>query len=218
MEWNTLFKGFNKLQVLLDTVYRYTDTFPDRSDVFNAFKLVNPNNIRAVIVGQDPYSQENVATGLAFANKEDVKCVSPSLQILIDAFTLECIEKYGSSNNMKFDITLKSWAKQGVLLLNYALTVKKNTPGTHLTLWSEFTNYIVSEISLVNPGVPFILFGGFARILKNKVNNNPVFLEAHPSYYYRNGLCMSTSVFNGANNIIKKNNNETIKWYEYEKY
>ena len=119
-----------KVKKQLDILYKTKLVCPHYIDVFKAFKLCDYNNLSVVMLGMDPYPQKDVATGLAFANKDKVE--SPSLKVIQDTL------------GYNINPTLESWARQGVLLLNSALTVEMNKVGSHIMMWRPF-------ISLFSP-------------------------------------------------------------------
>ena len=117
--------------------YRRKPLCPAQSDVFRAFELCPLKDLKVVMLGQDPYPQKGVATGILFGNRADVqeKNLSPSLQIVKEVAINFEIPK----NSCIFDPTLESWAKQGILMINSALTVEMNKVGSHVMIWRPFT-------------------------------------------------------------------------------
>lgn len=133
---------------------------PNTRDTFKAFRLCPLKDVKVVILGQDPY-HDGSATGLAFANHADKRKVSPSLKNIITAVETD----YGASQGVNVkglldvDITLESWARQGVLLLNTALSVEKGKAGSHTDLWKPFTKMIIEALSLYRNNLVFVLWG-----------------------------------------------------------
>ena len=115
---------------------------PAPTKVFRCFRETDPNNLKVVILGMDPYS-DGSATGLAFANPEDKKSISPSLRVIKDSV----LSLVSSGETPIFDQTLETWAKQGILLLNSALTVRKGAVGSHLDAWKPFIERLLVSIS-----------------------------------------------------------------------
>ena len=115
--------------------------YPERENIFNAFKLCPLYKLKVVILGQDPY-HDGSATGLAFSNRSDSTTLSPSLRNIFKEV------ENNTSNGLKLDQdpNLERWAKQGVLLLNTALTVEKGNPGSHAKLWDSFTKEVLKKI------------------------------------------------------------------------
>ena len=184
---------------------------PDYRDIFKAFHLTSVSNLKIVFLGQDPYPQKGVATGLAFANKNGEK-LSPSLQILKDA----CIDYSVPHGIIEFDPTLESWAKQGVLLLNSALTTNIGEIGVHTMLWRPFIKDLLSKLSDHNTGLVYVLFGEQAQTFKPYINkgNNKILCVKHPAWYSRVNEEMPSAIFTSINQLCKLQYNITIKWYE----
>ena len=165
-------KEVERILTKLSTMTNFT---PSIDKIFNAFKLCDYNNLKCIILGMDPYPQKGIATGLAFANKDDL--VSPSLEIIRNSFYLEPVE------NALFDPTLKHWAQQGVLLLNSALTVEIGKPGSHSMLWRNFTINLLKKLSEYNPGLVYIILGKQAETFLPYINKNVnhILIDKHPS-------------------------------------
>lgn len=177
---------------------------PPSKHIFDAFKLCNYNNLKCIILGMDPYPQKGIATGLAFANHNDSE-ISPSLKVIQSSLYL--------TSEGRMDVTLESWAAQGVLLLNSALTVELNKPGSHTMIWRNFIISVLKNLSDYSPGLPYILFGNTAKTFLPYINkNNKVILERHPSYYARCNTLLEKDVFAEVNKYIYDTNGEQIEW------
>ncbi len=154
----------------------FTKIYPETTKTFRAFKLCQLADTRVVILGQDPY-HDGSATGLAFANTNKGSKVSPSLGWIVKALEYEydtvCVD---------FDYDLESWASQGVLLLNTALTVVKGYAGSHTELWRPFTEDLITSLSLHKNNIIFVLWGKkaqeYARFIKG---NNKIITAPHPA-------------------------------------
>ena len=149
--------------------------YPLKNRIFRCFNYFNPQQTKVVIVGQDPYHGENQAIGLCFGVEIDMQ-LPPSLRN---------IKKELQANigvELK-DITLEKWAKQGVLLLNTALTVRKKCPASHMKIWKPFTEYIIEYINRNCDGIVFVAWGGFAhRKLENiDREKHHLIVSSHPS-------------------------------------
>lgn len=180
---------------------------PHKKFVFKAFHLCNYSDLKVVILGQDPYPQLNVATGLAFANSSNTVKLSPSLEIIKENILR-------NEPNGYLDISLETWAKQGVLLLNSALTVEQNKIGSHTQLWEPFIKSLLINLSEINSGIIYILFGNQAKSFKQYIGkNNYIFECYHPAYYVRNNMLADYTVFEDSNKILKENHNTKINWY-----
>ena len=138
--------------------------------IFNAFKYVPFDQIKCVIVGQDPYIKENEAMGLCFSVPKSIKC-PPSLKNIYKALTKDKKVNFQSPNPVHGDLT--KWAEQGVLLLNATLTVRKGVSNSHAKKygWEEFTDAVIEAISKKQEKVVFILWGAFAQKKAAKVDN-----------------------------------------------
>ena len=194
----------------VNCLYATKRVMPDYSDIFKAFTLTSLHDLKVVFLGQDPYPQKNVATGLLFGNK----CVplSPSLEVIKEA----AINYEVPHNPYTFDITLESWAKQGILMLNSSLTVEANRVGSHTMLWRPFIAKLLENISAINPGVIYVLFGSQAQTFTPYINyNNIVIKVQHPAYYARTGTKMPYSVFTEVNRLCKEKFGESIQWFTY---
>lgn len=169
---------------------------------------------RVVLLGQDPYPQKGVATGLAFGNKIGTVKISPSLQVLKESV----IDYTKYHSNPKFDITLEDWAKQGVLLLNSALTVEVNKPQSHTLLWRPFIADLLNKLSNYRSGIVYILLGKQAQSFKPYINSkfNYILEEQHPSYFIRTNQTMPNTVFKEASRILNDINGYGINWYYEE--
>ena len=196
---------------VLDKKSNYT---PDKSLVFKAFRLCSLHDCKVILVGQEPYFQPNVATGVLFGNKtstEDNK-LSSSLQIIKNA----AIDLERPKYSCIFDPTLESWAKQGCLMLNSALTVEINKPMSHIMIWYQFMIAFFNSLSKYEPGLIYVLFGNVAKNFSKFIDKrtNIILTERHPSYYARINKPMHSKIFYEINKLLKLKYNQTINWYE----
>lgn len=191
------------------------DITPTWEKTFKAFRLCNPEECKVILVAQDPYPQRGIATGLAFAN--DISTppnkISPSLRVIRDAVINPKIPK---NNPCYFDISLESWARQGVLLLNTALTVKIDAPGSHIEIWKPFMSAFLATYSTLKPNRAYLFFGKQAASYEQFINtNNKVFEVYHPAYFARIGMDMPSKPFDSINEYLCKQygKEEEIKWF-----
>lgn len=205
-------KYFKDLEDKLIYYYDKKNIFPPKNDIFNAFKLTNFCDIKVVILGQDPYHNDNQAMGLSFSVNDNIK-FPPSLKNIFLELKNEYNIKIPNSGN------LTNWALQGVFLLNSTLTVEKNLPNSHKDLgWQTFTDFIIEEISKKNQPVVFMLWGAFAQnkrniILKNDINKIHLILEtSHPSPFSAHKGFLGCNHFKIANNFLNTNYNFEINW------
>lgn len=181
---------------------------PKKKDIFKAFKLCNYNDLKVVFVSQDPYFQPNVATGIAFGCEGKPQ---PSLDILKNT----CINLFIPHNSIIFDNTLESWCKQGVLMLNMALTVEINKPLSHMLHWIKFTTDIIKRLNKKKQNIVYVLLGQYAKDMIRFIDteNNLVIIEHHPAYYARINKDMP-NFFKEIDNYLKLHNIPPIKWFE----
>lgn len=196
--WRTLLNSEFKKEyftTLKQKLHGSTQFFPPLNQIFNFSKFTDFNNIKVVILGQDPYHNPGQAMGLAFSVPRGVP-VPPSLRNIYSELS-EDIENFKIPKHG--DLT--SWAKQGVLLLNDTLTVSKNMPGSHSNYgWKHLTSKILELINIKLENVVFILWGNHARSKASLINRNKhlVLEAAHPSP-------MSVSLFRGCRHFSKAN-------------
>ena len=190
---------------------------PNIKDVFKAFKLCPYNNCRVVFIGQDPYPQRGVAQGVLFGNSSDTpeNKLSPSLQII-----KESVINFEIPHNLiTFDPTLESWAKQGILMINSALTTEVDKIGVHMMKWRPFMIAFLKQMSVLNPGIIYVLFGSQAQILEPYISkNNYVLKIEHPAYFARTNKKMPYHIWKDINKILYDLYGERIEWFKEEKF
>jgi uracil-DNA glycosylase len=188
--------------------------YPSLPLIFRAFRECSPKNLKIVILGQDPYF-DGSANGLCFGNDNTTLRLSPSLSKI-----MERIEKDFNVLKIDEDPSLLYWAKQGVLLLNTALTVKKGLPKSHIVPWKQFSRFIISHIAENMPGTIFMLWGSSAHefiklndgtLLSDKCN---VLTSEHPAFASRMNREWYCNNFKEANNILTEQNGKEfcIDW------
>ena len=185
---------------------------PNIQDVFKAFYLCPYNDLKVVMIGQDPYPQKDVATGIAFGNFSNTyeEDLSPSLQVIKEAAI-----NYGVSHNAYyFDNSLKDWCKQGVLLLNSALTCRLGQPNSHSLLWRPFISKFLNNLSIYHPGLIYVLFGSTAKTFKPYIHNGHIIEIEHPAWFVRTGKKMPSKLFTDINKLLKTYFDTTIEWYK----
>ena len=190
---------------------------PSIKDVFKAFKLCPYNKCRVVFIGQDPYPQRGVAQGVLFGNSSDTpeNKLSPSLQII-----KESVINFEIPHNLiTFDPTLESWAKQGILMINSALTTEIDKVGIHMMKWRPFMIAFLKQMSMINPGIIYVLFGSQAQILEPYISkNNYVLKIEHPAYFARTNKKMPYHIWKDINKILYNLYGEKIEWFKEEKF
>ena len=181
--------------------------FPKRENIFRSLQLVQPDEVKVVILGQDPYHNFNQADGLAFS-VSNFQSLPPSLINIFIEIENDLnikIEKKGDLENI---------AKQGVLLLNSILTVEKNNPGSHKNIgWEKLTDIIISSLSLIG-NIVFILWGNFAKKKTNLIDNNINFVinSSHPSPFSAHKGFFGSKPFSKCNDYLISKGKEPIKW------
>jgi len=186
---------------------------PSIENVFKAFRLCPYKECKMIFIGYDPYPQKGVATGILFGNKSNTpeEQLSPSLKVIRDSV----IDLEIPHNLINFDPTLESWSKQGILMLNSALTTEVGETGVHSLKWRKFTIALLNHISEINPGLIYVLFGKQAEMLKPFIGkNNSIITVAHPSHYARIKEPMPSSIWRDINKECYKRFDEKIKWYD----
>lgn len=190
---------------------------PSIKDVFKAFKLCPYNKCRVVFIGQDPYPQRGVAQGVLFGNSSNTpeNKLSPSLQII-----KESVINFEIPHNLiTFDPTLESWAKQGILMINSALTTEVGKIGVHMMKWRPFMIAFLKQMSMINPGIIYVLFGSQAQILEPYISkNNYVLKIEHPAYFARTNKKMPYHIWKDINKILYDLYGERIEWFKEEKF
>lgn len=198
----------------LESEYRNKSICPAQDSVFKAFRACPYDSLKIIMLSQDPYPQKDVATGILFGNKEGTKeeDLSPSLQIIKNA----AINLEIPHNCIIFDPTLESWAKQGILMLNSALTVEMNKVGSHTMLWRPFIASLLKRLSENETGIIYVLFGKQAQTFKPYINQqfNIILEENHPAYYARINKEMPRTIFEQINKLTKEMYGMPINWYQ----
>ena len=190
---------------------------PNIKDVFKAFKLCPYNKCRVVFLSQDPYPQRGVAQGVLFGNSSDTpeNKLSPSLQII-----KESVINFEIPHNLiTFDPTLESWAKQGILMINSALTTEVGKTGVHMIMWRPFMASFLRKMSTINTGIIYVLFGSQAQVLEPYISaNNYVLKIEHPAYFARVKKKMPNDIWRVINKLLYDLYGEKIEWFKEENF
>lgn len=186
---------------------------PALPNVFRAFRMCSLKDCKVIMVSQDPYPQKGIATGILFGNSKDTPDdkLSPSLQII-----KECAINYELPHGpIQFDNTLESWAKQGILMINSALTCEVNKVGWHTKVWMPFTSKLIQRISDYDDGLCFVLFGKQAQELEPYIIGTHCIIKVqHPAYFARRNEIMPYSTFTDVNKFLKAQYNKQIEFYK----
>ncbi len=199
---------YQDLRKFLLSEYRSKTIYPDMYDIYNALHFTAYQDVKAVILGQDPYHGPKQAHGLSFSVQPGVK-IPPSLQNMYKELhdDLGC---YIPNNGY-----LKSWADQGVLLLNATLTVVAGKANSHSKIgWQRFTDRVIQLLNDREEPVVFILWGNNARSKKKYITNSQHFIieSAHPSPLSAANGFFGSKPFSKTNEILKSLGKTEINW------
>lgn len=214
-EWDELLKDeftkdyYLKLRQILISEYRTQRIFPGMYDIFNALKLTSYNDVKCVIIGQDPYHGEGQAHGLSFSVRKGI-APPPSLVNIFkeirDDLGIDNLGKHGE---------LTQWAKSGVLLLNSVLTVRANQARSHRGLgWEEFTTDVIKLLNMREKPMVFMLWGADAKAKQQFITNpnHLVLKSAHPSPLSAYNGFFGCRHFSQANEFLRSNGMSEIDW------
>lgn len=198
---------FTQLWAKVKEEYAAGPVFPPKNQIFRALELTDFENVKVVIIGQDPYHNDYQANGLSFSVSKEVT-TPPSLR---NIFT----ELQSDLNIHRTNKELDDWAQQGVLLLNATLTVKAHTPNSHKSLgWETFTNFIIKEISDKKENVVFVLWGAFAQKKLELIDTHKHFViqSAHPSPFSSYRGFFGSKPFSKINEFLTSKGKSVISW------
>ena len=202
---------FKKIAQFINKEYKEKIIFPQKSKILRALNLTKYEDVKVVILGQDPYHGEGEANGLAFAVSNGIK-LPPSLKNIYKELNEDLDVPIANVGN------LECWAREGVLLLNAVLTVEKDKPASHKNLgWEQFTDAIIKKINEKNTPVVFILWGNFARSKKTLITSSKHYVieSPHPSpFSARNGF-FGSKPFSKTNEFLKQTGQKEIDWHVY---
>ena len=188
---------------------------PRIADTFNAFKYCSMDNLKVVLIGQDPYPQLGVADGLAFSCSIKLKREA-SLNYMLKALDKTVYpDRVFTDDEELARLDLRTWAEQGVLLLNSALTTQIGKPGTHQDLWKPFLASLLDNLSHNKPGLIYILLGKKAQEWEDLIDADATILKAsHPAAaaYSKLSEWDCCDVFNKTNEILGKKELPKIIW------
>jgi uracil-DNA glycosylase len=182
--------------------------YPPGSDIFAAFNYTSFENVRVVILGQDPYHGPGQANGLCFSVKSGIR-KPPSLQNIFKELNNDLGHEIPENGN------LENWAKQGVLLLNATLTVRANQAGSHQNKgWEQFTDKAIQTLSENKDKLVFILWGKFAQAKEQLIdlNKHHVIKSAHPSPFSADRGFFGSKPFSRTNLYLQSNGLGEIDW------
>ncbi|MCI5604842.1 MAG: uracil-DNA glycosylase [Clostridia bacterium] len=213
-DWDEILKEefqkdyYLKLREFLKVEYRSHKIHPDMYDIFNALKWTSYADTKVVILGQDPYHEENQAHGLAFSVKKGVK-IPPSLLNMYKELQNE-LGCYIPNNGY-----LEKWARQGVLLLNSSLTVRDGAANSHRNKgWEIFTNHVVECLNKREDPVIFLLWGNNAKEKMSVITNpwHKILTTVHPSPLSASRGFFGCNHFITANRLLEEMGKSPIDW------
>ncbi|EGC84412.1 uracil-DNA glycosylase [Anaerococcus hydrogenalis] len=213
-DWDDILKDewtkdyyINLRKKLIDEYKNYT-VYPNMYDIFNALKKVSYDDVKVVILGQDPYHGQGQAHGFSFSVKKGIK-TPPSLQNIYKELHSD-LGLYIPNNG-----NLIKWANQGVLLLNSTLTVRAHQANSHKDLgWSILTDNIIKILNKRSKPIVFILWGKFAQSKEELITNDRhlIIKSAHPSPFAAHRGFFGSRPFSKTNEFLQKNNIKPIDW------
>lgn len=198
---------FTEMMNKVDKEYEQFFCFPPKKDIFRALKLTAFEEVKVVIIGQDPYHSEYQANGLSFSVSDKVKA-PPSLRNIFQ----ELESDLGIVKNTN---ELDSWAQQGVLMLNATLTVRAHEPNSHRDFgWQTFTDYIIKSLSDNKENIVFVLWGAFAQKKEELIDAKKHYIikSPHPSPFSAHRGFFGSRPFSKINNYLKQSSQSEIHW------
>lgn len=199
---------FMSLVEFVKDEYNKHTVYPPGKEIFRAFDLTDFDNVKVVILGQDPYHGPKQANGLAFSVRDGLQ-MPPSLVNIFKEIKQEYGKEFPPSGN------LERWAKQGVLLLNATLTVRARQAGSHQKKgWEEFTDSVIKHISEEKEDVVFMLWGAYAQKKGAIIDESKhlVLKSPHPSPFSADRGFFGNDHFKKANAFLKDKGKEEIDW------
>ena len=213
--WKTILKGefekpyFKNLTDFVNKEYQHGACYPNVNQIFSAFDHCSFDNLKVVIIGQDPYHGKGQANGLCFSVNDGISHPPSLTNIFKELETDEGLPIPSSGN-------LERWADQGVLLLNATLTVRAHEAGSHQNKgWEKFTDAVIDIISVEKKDVVFLLWGGFAKKKGSKIDKKKhcVLTSGHPSPLSANrGYWFGNKHFSKTNAFLESKKNQKINW------
>lgn len=200
---------FEQLINFVKSEYATQTCYPKGNQIFSAFDHCHFNDVKVVIIGQDPYHGPNQANGLCFSVNDGIS-FPPSLQNIFKEIATDLNVPMPATGN------LERWADQGVLLLNATLTVRQSEAGSHQKKgWEKFTDAVIKKVSDEKENVIFLLWGGFAQKKASLIDGKKhlILNSGHPSPLSANrGFWFGNKHFSKANDYLKSISKEEIKW------
>lgn len=214
-DWKAIFADeiekpyFKELMLAFDLENEKHNCYPPEELIFSAFNHCSFQDLKVVIIGQDPYHGEGEANGLSFSVNDDAK-IPPSLQNIFKEINMDL-----DSIFMPTSGNLEKWAKQGVLLLNASLTVREDLAHSHKYLkWNLFTDAVIQAISDQKENIVFLLWGNFAQKKGEKIDDSKHFIlkSGHPSFAGVHKKWFGNKHFSKTNTFLKSKGIKEIEW------
>lgn len=199
---------FRELVDFVKNEYKQYEVYPPGPYIFNAFEQCPFDELKVVIIGQDPYHGQGQAHGLCFSVNDHV-LMPPSLINIFKEIESDLGKKMPQNGN------LSRWSRQGVLLLNATLTVRANSPGSHQNKgWETFTDAVIRIVSDEKNGIVFLLWGAYAQSKGMIIDEHKhkVLKSAHPSPFAANRGFFGNRHFSQANEYLSNNGKKPIDW------
>ena len=200
---------FEQLSDFLEKEYTHKSVVPQKEQIFNVYKATAPEEVKVVVLGQDPYPTAEHAHGLCFSVQKDVQPLPKSLNNIFKEISSDLNKKMPNHGN------LDRWSKQGVFLLNTVLTVEESKAGSHQKKgWEQFTDATITAINKSRSNVVFLLWGKHAQTKKKLIDTQKhLVLEAvHPSPLSSYRGFFGCKHFSKANTYLKNHNLPEIEW------
>lgn len=205
IDWD-MYSEFKKTMNTMESLYSDKTIFPEKHNLLRVFKETLPENIKVVMIGMDPYpgsfNGKPSACGRAFATENGY--VNPSLKNIIK----ELKDDIGNVDD-PFDYSLSKWVEQGVFLYNTSLSLEEGMTGSHIYLWKDFTENLISNLSREYPDIVWILLGNNAKHFSEFIQSNYIVTAAHPSPLAK-GMFFGSRIFSKTNNFLDEKSK--IKW------
>lgn len=212
--WDRVLEGFvmsPHFAELMDALKKANDTTgitPQVSQIFRAFYECPYEDLKVIIIGQDPYPEKGVADGISFSCSNTMR-VQPSLRVMFKE-----IEETVYPQGYNWNPDLTRWSNQGILMLNTAMTTVPGKIGMHYDMWKPFTKYLFTELAARNTGLIYVFMGAAAKNWATLVpeSNYKLYCYHPASASYSKGVWESNDLFNRVNQILMSNNNLQITW------
>lgn len=199
---------FETLATFVREEYARHTVYPPGREIFNAFDHCPFDDVRVVIIGQDPYHGSNQANGLCFSVRDGIK-MPPSLVNIFKELSRDLGKEMPASGN------LERWARQGVLLLNATLTVRANSPGSHQNRgWETFTDAVIKVLAEEKDSLVFLLWGAYAQRKGEMIDKSRhlVLQSAHPSPFSADRGFFGCCHFSKTNEYLRSKGLKEIDW------